>query len=79
MYYVCIQILYLLCMIKARDRWRTFGLENVTTFGKLLSLWFYFLLLSILFLKTQTSYCTYKIISSNELARPIVGTIFLVL
>ena len=46
--------------------------------GKLLSLWFYFRLLSILFLKTQTSYHTCKIISSNELARPVMGTIFLV-
>ena len=53
-------------------------MENVITLGKLLSLWFYFRLLSILFLKTQTSYHTYKIISSNELARPVVGTIFLV-
>ena len=53
-------------------------MENVITLGKLLSLWFYFLLLSILFLKTQTSCRTYKIISSNELARPVMGTIFLV-
>ena len=53
-------------------------MKNVITLGKLLSLWFYFLLLSILFLKTQTSYRTYKIISSNELARPVMGTIFLV-
>ena len=29
-------------------------------------------------LKTQTSYRTYKTISSNELARPVMGTIFLV-
>ena len=54
-------------------------MENVITLGKLLSLWFCFLLHSILFLKTQTSYRTYKIISSNELARPIMGTIFLVI
>ena len=47
--------------------------------GKLLSLWFCFLLHSILFLISQTSYRTYKIISSYELARPIMGTIFLVI
>ena len=35
-------------------------------------------LYSILFLISQTSYRTYKIISSYELARPIMGTIFLV-
>ena len=46
--------------------------------GKLLSLWFCFLLHSIMFLISQTSYRTYKIISSYELARPLMGTIFLV-
>ena len=44
----------------------------------MLSLWFCFLLHSILFFISQTSYRTYKIISSYELARPIMGTIFLV-
>ena len=44
----------------------------------MLSLWFCFLLYSILFLISQTSYRTYKIISSYELARPVMGTIFLV-
>ena len=44
----------------------------------MLSLWLCFLLYSILFLISQTSYHTYKIISSYELARPIMGTIFLV-
>ena len=53
-------------------------MENVLTLGKLLSLWFRFLLHSILFLISQTFYRTYKIISSYELARPIMGTIFLV-
>ena len=48
------------------------------TLGKLLRLWFCFLLHSILFFISQTSYRTYKIISSYELARPIMGTIFLV-
>ena len=52
--------------------------ENIITLGKLLSLWFCFLLHSILFFISQTSYRTYKIISSYELARPIMGTIFLV-
>ena len=70
--------MYLLCMIKARIRWCTCRVENILTLGKLLSLWFCFLLHSILFLISQTSYRTYKIISSNELARPVMGTIFLV-
>ena len=74
MYYVCIQII----MIKARIRWCTCRVENILTLGKLLSLWFGFLLHSILFLISQTSYRTYKIISRYELARPIMGTIFLV-
>ena len=70
--------MYLLCMIKARIRWCTCRVENILTLGKLLSLWFCFLLHSILFLISQISYHTYKIISSYELARPIMGTIFLV-
>ena len=67
-----------LVMIKARIRWCTCRVENILTLGKLLSLWFCFLLHSILFLISQTSYRTYKIISRYELARPIMGTIFLV-
>ena len=78
MYVLCIQIMYLLCMIKARIRLCTCRVENILTLGKLLSLWFCFLLHSILFLISQTSYRTYKIISSYELARPVIGTIFLV-
>ena len=35
-----------------------------------------FLLYSMLFLISQTSYGTYKIISSYELSRPVMGTIF---
>ena len=70
--------MYLLCMIKARIRWCTCRVENILTLGKLLSLWFCSLLHSILFLISQTSYRTYKIISSYELARPVMGTIFLV-
>ena len=69
--------MYLLCMIKARIRWCNCRVENLTL-GKLLSLWFCFLLHSILFLISQTSYHTYKIISSYALARPVMGTIFLV-
>ena len=60
-------------MIKARIRW------YILTLGNLLSLWFCFLLHSILFLISQTSYRTYKIFSSYELARPVMGTIFLVI
>ena len=52
--------------------------KNILTLGKLLSLWFCFLLHSISFLISQTSYRTYKIISSYKLARPVMGTIFLV-
>ena len=65
--------MYLLCMIKARIRWCTCRVENILTLGKLLSLWFCFFLHSILFLISQTSYHTYKIISSYELARPVMG------
>ena len=54
-------------------------MENILTLGKLLSLWFCFLLHSILFFISQTSYRTYKIISSYDLARPVMGTIFLVI
>ena len=45
--------------------------ENVITLGKLIGLLFLFCLplLSILFLKTKT----------NDLARPVMGTIFLVI
>ena len=66
-------------MIKARIRWCTCRVENILTLGKLLSLWFSFLLHSILFFISQTSYPTKKMISSYELARPIMGTIFLVI
>ena len=72
---VCTLYVY---MTKARIRWCTCRVKNVLTLGKLLSLWFCFLLHSILFFISQTSYRTYKIISSNELARPVMGTIFLV-
>ena len=67
--------MYLLCMIKVRIRWCTCRVENILTLGKLLSLWFCFLVHSIMLL---ISYHTYKIISSYELARPVMGTIFLV-
>ena len=66
-------------MIKARIRWCTCRVENILTLGKLLSVWFCFLLHSILFLISQTSYRTYTIISSYELTRPVMGTIFLVM
>ena len=47
-------------MIKVRVRWCTCRVENILTLGRLLSLWFWFLLHSILFLISQTSYRTYK-------------------
>ena len=65
-------------MIKARIRWCSCRVKNNITLGKLLRLWFCFLLHSILFFISQTFYLTYKIISSYEFARPIMGTIFLV-
>ena len=66
-------------MIKARIRWCSCSVENILTLGKLLRLWFFFLHYSIFFFFiSQTSYLTYKIISSYELARPIMETIFLV-
>ena len=65
-------------MIKARIRWCSCRVENILTLGKFLRLLFCFLLHSILFFISQTSYRTYNIISSYELARPIMGTIFLV-
>ena len=69
---------YNLIAYEARIRWCTCRVENILTLGKLLSLWFCFLRHSVLFLTSQTSYRTYKIISSYELARPVMGTIFLV-
>ena len=66
-------------MIKAMIRWCSCRVENILTLAKLLRLWFCFLLHSILFFISQTSYRTYKIISRYELARPIMGTIFLVI
>ena len=77
--YLCMYTnIILLLMIKARIRWCTCRVGNILTLGKLLSLWFCFLLHSILFLISQNSYRTYKIISSYELARPVMGTMFLV-
>ena len=66
-------------MIKARIRSCICRVENILTLGKLLRLWFCFLLHSILFFISHTPYHTYKIISSYELARPIMETIFLVI
>ena len=77
--HVCTMYVYIYNLIEARIRWCTCRVENILTLGKLLSLWFCFLLHSILFLISQTSYRTYKIISSYELARPVMGTIFLVI
>ena len=62
--YVCISIIYLLWVVYLKS------VENVITLGKLIGLLFLFCLplLSILFLKTKR----------NDLARPVMGTIFLV-
>ena len=64
-------LVYLLCMIKVGIGWCTCrSVENVITLGKLIGLLFLFCLplLSILFLITKR----------NDLARPVMGTIFLV-
>ena len=68
--YVCMYIIYLLCMIKVGLGGVLKSVENVITLGKLIGLLFLFCLplLSILFLKTKR----------NDLARPVMGTIFLV-
>ena len=50
-------------------------MENVLTLRKFLSLWFCFLLHSV-DISNLLSYI--QNISSNELARPVMGTIFLV-
>ena len=49
-------------------------MENVLTLGKLLSLWFCFLF----FFNISNLLSYIQNISSNELARPVMGTIFLV-
>ena len=68
--------MYLLCMIKARIGWCTCRVESILTLGKLLSLWFCFLLHSVFDISNLLSYI--KKFSSYELARPVMGTIFLV-
>ena len=60
-------------MIKARIRWCTCRVENILTLGKLLSLWFCFY-----FVFYISTLIVHTLISSYELARPIMGTIFLV-
>ena len=69
--------MYLLFMIKARIRWCTCREENILTLGKLVSLWF--VSSSIPFVFDISNLLSYIQISSYELARPIMGTIFLVL
>ena len=67
-------------MIKARIRWCSCRLENILTLGKLLRLWFCFLLHSTYFVFYISKLLSY--IQNNfsyELARPIMGTIFLVI
>ena len=75
MYVLCMYTniidMYLFCMIKARIRCCTCRVENILTLGQLLSLCLGFLFHSILFLISQTSYRTYKIIASYELAHSV--------
>ena len=65
-------------MIKARFRWCSCRVENILTLGKLLRLWFCFLLHSILFFYISDLLSYIQNNFSYELARPIMGTIFLV-
>ena len=53
-------------------------MENIFTLGKLLHLWFCFLLHSILFFYISNLLSYIQNNFSYELARPIMGTIFLV-
>ena len=67
--------MYLLCMIKARVRWCTCSLWNLGEIVKSVVLFpppFYF----VFDISNLLSYI--QNISSNELARPVMGTIFLV-
>ena len=66
-------------MIKARIRWCSCRVENILTLGKLLSLWFCFLLHSIFFFYISNLLSYIQNNFSYELARPIMGTIFLVI
>ena len=65
-------------MIKARIRWCTCRVENILTLGKLLKSVVLFPPLFCFVFDISNLLCTYKIISSYELARPLMGTIFLV-
>ena len=60
-------------MIKARIRWCSCRVENILTLGKLLRLWFCFIL-CLLYLKPLIVHTNNF---SYELASPIMGTIFL--
>ena len=62
-------------MIKARIRWCSCRVENILTLGKLLCLWFCFLF--FFYISNLLSYIQNNF--SYELARPIMGTIFLVI
>ena len=65
-------------MIKARIRWCSCRVENILTLGKLLPLWFCFLLHSIFFFYISNLLSYIQNNFSFELAHPIMGTIFLV-
>ena len=82
--YVCMYVykysvdIYLLCKIKFRVRWCTRSMWTMLLpCGKLIGLLLFCLLflLSILFLKPNVLHQTF---SRTELARPVMGTIFLV-
>ena len=66
-------------MIKARIRWCSCRVENILTLGKLLRLWFCFLLHSIFFFYISNLLSYIQNNFSYDLARPIMGTIFLVI
>ena len=65
-------------MIKARIRWCTCRVENILTLGKLLSLWFLFPPPFYFFFDISNLLSYIQNNFKHELARPVMGTIFLV-
>ena len=73
--YVCIQIVFLLFMIKVRVRWCNCSLwRSIITLGKLIGLLFLLCPHHPLYFVFENSKN-----KRNDLAHPIVGTIFLVM
>ena len=79
--YIKLMLIYLLCVIRIRVRYCTCKMwRMLLPYGKLIGLLLFYLLLflfSILFFKPNV--LAYNIFLRNELARPVMGTIFLVI